>query len=223
MPSPNSPLRGPLRKRDSHLWRRHPEDWYVEPAWCSQRLFQVERFRGAILDPACGTGRIVAAAIAAGHRPVFGSDIVSRCADFPAVDFMSEARETENIISNPPFRIAEKFVARAIDIAKDKIAMLLPANWIQGDRRSRWLESTPLRRVLFITPRPSMPPGPVLEAGGKPGNGTTDYAWYIWDKDHAGPITIGWLRRSPHATNTFEGMRGNDERANTGVNAGVCA
>jgi hypothetical protein len=188
------PLRGPLRKRDSHLWRRHPQDYYIEPKWCSERLFEMERFRGSILDPACGSGRIVRSAVAAGYT-TFGSDIVSRHPDFPVSDFMDEVRECDNIVSNPPFSIAEKFVARALHFAPGKVAMLLPANWIQGDKRSRWLEKTPLRRILFITPRPSMPPGPVIEAGGKPGSGTTDYAWFIWDRDHIGSPQIGWLRR----------------------------
>jgi hypothetical protein len=48
--------------------------------------------------------------------------------------------------------------------------MLLPATWLQGDKRSRWLETTALARVLFITPRPSMPPGAAVMAGQKPGN-----------------------------------------------------
>jgi hypothetical protein len=73
--------------------------------------------------------------------------------------------------------------------------LLLPANWVQGDKRSRMLAGTPLRRVWFITPRPSMPPGHVLEAGGKPGNGTTDYAWFVWLRGYDGAPEVRWLRR----------------------------
>ena len=75
------------------------------------------------------------------------------------------------------------------------MALLLPANWVQGDKRSRWLDRSPLRRVYFITPRPSMPPGAVIAAGQKPGNGTTDYAWFVWQVDYDGPAEICWLRR----------------------------
>jgi|SRR5438876_1766334 len=72
------------------------------------------------------------------------------------------------------------------------------ATWLQGDRRSRWLATTPLARVLFITPRPSMPPA--IMAGQKPGNGTTDYGWFIWSRGHTGAPQIGWLRRNSIAT-----------------------
>ena len=196
MTSATATLRGPLRKRESHLWARDAHDWYVEPAWCSERLFELEKFEGAIWDPACGLGRIVDSARAAGLG-AHGTDLIERNPIYwGSCDFLQCARSWgPNIVSNPPFGIAEKFVQRALELAERKVAMLLPANWVQGDKRSRWLERTPLARVYFITPRPSMPPGAVIAAGGKPGNGTTDYAWFVWSHDHNGAPTIGWLRR----------------------------
>lgn len=191
------PLRGPLRKRESHLWSRDPHDWYIEPEWCSARLFEAEAFTGRIWDPACGSGRIVVSARDAGLDAI-GTDIVDRgfrqtCVSF--LDCGDECREP-NIVSNPPFGIAEKFVAHALNLADRKVAMLLPANWVQGDKRSRWLETTPLRRVYFLAPRPSMPPGAAIAAGQKPGNGTTDYAWFLWLHGFDGRPEIAWVRRS---------------------------
>lgn len=200
----NGPLRGPLRKRESSIWERHPEDWYVEPEWCSRRLFEVEKFDGRVIDPACGCGNIVRSAQAAGLWSR-GSDLVRRADEYACAfecDFLSdewtarvEHHPVENLVSNPPFGVAEKFVEKALTIATAKVAMLLPANWVQGLKRSRWMETTPLRKVLFIAPRPSMPPGPVIEAGISPGNGTTDYAWFIWLRGYDGKPEIGWLRR----------------------------
>jgi hypothetical protein len=40
-----------------------------------------------------------------------------------------------------------------------------------------------------------MPPGAVIEAGMKPGGGTTDFAWFLWLKGFDGRPEIGWLRR----------------------------
>jgi hypothetical protein len=189
----------PLRKRESHLWRRDPLDWYVEPEWCSERLFAMEKFEGLVWDAAAGTGRIVDAARTAGHE-AHATDIdprgytnVSRYDFFAVPD--AQRWEPLNIVSNPPFGVAEKFTHLALRVTQRKVAFLLPANWVQGDKRSRWLETTPLRRVLFLTPRPSMPPGAVVVSGGKPGNGTTDYAWFIWEHGYAGKPEIGWCRR----------------------------
>lgn len=194
-------LRGPLRKRESHLWSRHPEDWYVEPAWCSERLFELVPFAGTVWDPACGLGRIAKSAFRAGHK-TWSTDLIDRgykhfdfVQDFFApIEYSSDL--PENIVSNPPFGRAEHFVAKALTLARGQVAMLLPANWVQGDKRSRWLESTPLASILFVTPRPSMLPGTAILAGEKPGNGTTDYAWFIWDNAvRPAYARIGWLRR----------------------------
>jgi hypothetical protein len=189
-------LPGPLRKRESHLWQRDSLDWYCEPSWVADRLFRVQPFVGEVIDPACGRGNIVEAARRA-HHAAEGWDIVDR--GFPGTkvrDFLTLQTRYCNFVCNPPFGIAEHFVAHAIELARNTTCMLLPANWVQGDKRSRWLETTPLARVLFITPRPSMPPGAAIMAGQKPGNGTTDYAWFIWHRGHVGAPQIGWLRRN---------------------------
>jgi hypothetical protein len=140
-------------------------------------------------------GRIVQAALRA-HHCAEGWDIVDR--GFPGAkvrDFLSVQERVCNFVCNPPFAIAEQFVAHALELARHTVCMLLPAIWVQGDRRSRWLASTPLERVLFITPRPSMPPGAAIRAGQRPGSGTKDYAWFIWGRGHTGAPLIGWLRR----------------------------
>jgi hypothetical protein len=63
--------------RNSHIWERDANDWYVEPDWCSRRLFEEENFRGEIYDPNCGLGRVLRSAKDAGYA-VRASDIVIR-------------------------------------------------------------------------------------------------------------------------------------------------
>ncbi len=187
---------GPLRKRNSSLWVREANDWYVEPEWCSLRLFEEEAFSGSIYDPACGRGTIVISALKTG-RVAAGSDLINRGWDstLTPLNFLQSDHHRDNIVSNPPYGIAEQFVERALTLASRKVAMLLPSKWVHGDKRSRWLAQTPLSRIWFLTPRPSMPPGHVLAAGGKPGNGTVDYAWFVWLQGYAGQPEVSWLRR----------------------------
>ena len=203
---PSGPLRGPLRKRDSSLWEREANDWYVEPEWCSLRLFEEEAFRGEICDPACGGGNIVRSATAHGFKTI-GMDIVQRDPTFGAIqqDWLTyRGPAFDNIVSNPPFGLCDDrrtnsypFVEQCLRFSERKVALLLPVTWLHGDRRSRWLEGTPLRRVWFISPRPSMPPGHVLAAGAKPGNGTKDFCWLVWQQDYDGPPEVRWLRKQP--------------------------
>ena len=182
--------------KNAHLWARHPEDWYVEPEWCSRRLFEVEPFSNGIFDPACGSGRIVEAATAANYF-AFGHDIVRRSAHCAGEHnfLISPVVRMHNVVSTPPFGIADAFAAHALRVAESKVALLLPTKWMNAAKRGAWIETTPLARVWLLAPRPSMPPGPVIEAGIKPGNGTTDFAWFVWDKSHVGRPELRWLRR----------------------------
>jgi hypothetical protein len=98
---------GALRKRDSHLWRRDPHDFYCEPRWTADQLFRVQPFSGEIIDPVCGLGNIVEAARSAGHTAE-GWDVIDR--GLPGTklrDFLTVETPICNIVCNPPFRLAE--------------------------------------------------------------------------------------------------------------------
>lgn len=196
-----------VRERKSSLWKREINDWYQEPAWTSKRLFDVEPFQGEIFDPAAGAGTIVKSAIAAGYA-ASGSDLIIRSktlVEQEPRDWLAPSnRSWDNIVSNPPFKLCDDkrtgtfpFVERCLERARRKVALLLPSKWIQGDKRSRWLAMSPLRAVYYLTPRPSMPPGHVIAAGMKPGNGTTDFAWYVWLHGYDGEADTRWIRRDP--------------------------
>lgn len=98
------------------------------------------------------------------------------------------------IVSNPPYKHAQAFAGAALQKAS-KVALLLPLDWLSGDKRSRWLETTPLETVWVLTPRPSMPPGAVIVAGVEPGGGEEDFAWFVWQAGYAGSPRIKWLHR----------------------------
>jgi hypothetical protein len=189
------------RLRRAHIWDRHPQGFYVEPRWCSERLFAAESFEGPVHDPACGLGRIVESARQAGLK-AYGTDLVSRSPICDhGVDFFSGIFHPANIVCNPPFStpehpdMAQRFVMRALEVASRKVAMLLISKWLFGDCRSRWLATTPLAKVWFLTPRPSMPPGPYIEGGGFPGGGREDFCWLVWERDFVGKPELDWLRR----------------------------
>lgn len=190
----------------SHIWEREANEHYVEERWCDDRLFEVERFdEGTLQDPCCGFGRIVEAGQRAG-LPIFGTDLVDRgFADMLGVrDFLTQTSRVGNIVSNPPFKIFPKIAKHALKLATHKVAMI----WlVRRLAAATWLERTPLARIYYMNPRPSMPPGEFLRAvdrgevdaeTGEPlkvGNGKQDFCWLVWDQQHKGPATTHWLRR----------------------------
>lgn len=190
------------RERRSHIWVREVDDHYVEPVWCSERLFAVEAFRGCIHDPCCGFGTIPEAAKHTGLKAT-GADLVDRgYLGGQVEDFLASTRRHDNIVCNPPFNTARSFTEHALELVRFKVAVIFPTARLNA---ARWLRPLPLRRVWMLTPRPSMPPGHVIAAGGRPGGGKTDFCWLVLQKGHAGPSEMDWLQRDSCA-----GRTGND-------------
>lgn len=183
------------RPENSHIWQRDEHEHYVEPEWCSRRLFEVEDFdrSGVMLDPCCGFGRIPEAAMLAGYMVVAG-DIVDR--GYERIDrigdFFDEVPPVSSVVCNPPFDKFKDFALRGLEIATGKVAMIWLVRTLPA---ARWLRDTPLARIWLLTPRPSMPPGHVIAAGEKPGGGKQDFCWLVWDKAGGYVGVTDWLRR----------------------------
>jgi hypothetical protein len=186
---------GAIKKLDAHVWEREANEHYVEPEWCSERLFAEEDFSPGIWDPCCGFGRIPDAAVKAGLYGI-GTDILDRgYRDFAgAVDFLKTDKfRGPNIVCNPPFNIASHFALHALSHeGTQKVAMVFPTARLNA---AHWLRGTPLVRVWLMTPRPSMPPGHTITAGEKPGGGKMDFCWLVWLQGFQGDASIKWLRR----------------------------
>ena len=58
----------------------------------------------------------------------------------PGVSFAfgDEVRSFDWVITNPPFRLADKFVLRALPLADRGVAMLCRLTWLESVGRYRW-------------------------------------------------------------------------------------
>lgn len=166
---------------------------YVEPEWVSKRLFEEEYFEGKIYDPCCGFGRIVISAKQAGHD-AYGSDIADRGWNSTPQDFLKHNSRHDNIVTNPPFNLAQEIAEHALTLARGKTAMIFPTARLNA---ARWLRDTPLHKIWLLTPRPSMPPGHTITTGGKVGGGKSDFCWLVWGQNYLGLAVTGWLTREP--------------------------
>jgi len=182
--------RHPLRERKDHL--------YETPEVAVQALLRVEpllQWPRHIWDPAAGRrGNIVNVLRAGGHR-VLASDLVDYGVPItpPAyyrVDFLMEHKlpdGVEIILTNPPFKLAEEFVAHALGLCPF-VVMLLRLAFYESGKRCAILEDCGLARILVFRKRlPRM-----HRAGweGKKENSGMAFAWFVWDRDHVGPTTI---------------------------------
>jgi hypothetical protein len=165
-------------------------DFYPTPRWATHALIDNEKFEGCIWEPACGDGSMSEVLALAGNR-IHSSDLFDRGFGEVGHDFVSTNRAADNIITNPPFHSAEAFVKAAHGAAKRKFALLLRLAFLEGANRTKTIfHRIPPARVWVFSERITFYPKGAKRAG----SGTTAYAWFVWDKAHAGPTELAWLK-----------------------------
>ncbi len=160
--------------------KRKKSDFYETPFSMTRQLLDTEPIEGTVLEPACGGGAI-------------SSQLVCEAYDAER-DFLTEQREFDTIITNPPYSLALEFIQKAKSLARQKIIFLLPLSYLHGKKRfdAIWLDGTfPLARIYVFTRYPML--GEQLRADGKYNTGMMVYAWYVWEKGHKGAATVHWL------------------------------
>lgn len=169
-------------------------DCYDTPVCAVHALLKVERLPHRIWEPACGTGNIVNVLRATGHS-VIASDLNYRgCpSSVDRIDFLLPgcAVACDAIVTNPPFALAEGFVATALERAP-LVIMLLRLAFMESERRAYILEDRGLARIHVFARRLPM----MHRAGweGRKANSGMAFAWFVWDRAHAGPTMIDRIR-----------------------------
>lgn len=94
---------------------------------------------------------------------------------------------------NPPFKQAQKFVTKALEMAKFNVFALLKVQMLESQTRRKWLQKTPLRYVIIPAKRICTARGGFDEEF----KGTYDktfklassmmcLCWFIWTKGYTG-------------------------------------
>ena len=165
-------------------------DCYVTPVSATLALLKVEKFHGSILEPACGDGAISKVLKKHSHR-VVSHDLYDYGYGRTGKDFLFRRARCENLITNPPYNIANDFVLRALDITDGKIALLLRLAFLEGSYRLEAVyRKNPPSRVHVFSKRLS-----IYRLGStKRGGGTTAYGWFVWDmRGGLGKTELKWM------------------------------
>ncbi len=151
-------------------------DFYPTPAWGTKALIKYETFSGTILEPCCGDGSMSEVLKQTGCE-VFSSDLYDR--GYGEVkDFFDVKENFNNIITNPPYNIAEDILEHALSLATHKVAILVRTAFLESQKRyHRFYAENPPSKVYVFSERLSMYPAGSPVKGG----GTTSYSWIIWD------------------------------------------
>lgn len=161
-------------------------DDFPTPPWATRALLEFldkvgRGSGGSVREPAANRGHMVAPLSEYFDR-VEASDVHDYGAGFPVRDYLfgSPPPLVGWTITNPPFRLAEDFIARALTTSKLGCAFLLRSAFLEGVGRYRKLFSQcPPTHVLQFSERVVMHKGKLS----KNGSTATAYAWVIWLRD----------------------------------------
>ena len=179
---------------------RQENDFYPTPEYATEALLRREKFEGNIWECACGNGAISKVLEKHGYD-VYSSDLYDYGFGNTGINFLDEyTTDIDNIITNPPYKLATDFVLHAQEIAGKKIAMLLKLVFLESSDRYKKLfcpqaniqiksGDWKLKTVYVFSKRLKIYKDGII---GK-NSGLIAYAWFIWEFDYKGKPYIDWI------------------------------
>jgi len=123
-----------------------------------------------------------------GHT-VYASDLHDYGCGQSDVDFLTTDAipPAGAIVTNPPFKLIEKFVWRALELSP-LVIILARLAFYEGRRRSKLLEESGLVRIHVFKNRLPM----IHREGwtGPKASSAIVFGWFVWQRGYTGPTTI---------------------------------
>lgn len=194
---------------------REEHDFYATEPKAAYLLLQEERFEGTIWENCCGMGHLSEPMKAQGYT-VISTDLIDRGYGQGGVDFF-KCTETmgDNIVTNPPYKFAKKWVEHSLRLLKDgkKLALFLPIQFLESADRYSLLHDSPPRTVYCASNRLLCAMNGDFRAKDKQGNVEYDrngnpkimssakfYAWYVWEKGNYSNIEVKFINTTKEKT-----------------------
>jgi hypothetical protein len=177
-------------------------DDFPTPPWGTRALFQyvvgayTDRYLDTVWEPTCNRGYMVRV-LQEWFRPcnVHYSDAFEyndrRCV-YRTFDYATAMtlRRFDWVVMNPPFRLIEEFILRALSHTNKGVAILGRIALLEG--MSRYDKIFTVRPPTFVAPfveRLPMVRGRVDEEIAS----ATAYAWFVWAHADPGPTRVVWI------------------------------
>lgn len=170
---------------------RQVDDFYATEPKAVEMLLEKESFNSNILEPACGKGHI-SEVLRKHEYNVLSSDLIDR--GYGTVeDFFNIHSFDGDIITNPPYKEALKFVKHALEIINPgaKVAMFLRLQFLEGKERGKFFMEKPPARIYVASGRLNVAKNGEFEKYKKAN--AMAFAWFVWEKGYTGKPTIDWI------------------------------
>lgn len=170
---------------------REENDYYATDPSTIEKLFKRESFSNLIWEPACGAGHLSKAMEREG-KLVYSSDLIDRNYGDEIGDFLNwkTSYPIGDIITNPPYKYAQEFVEKAIELTNNKVAMFLKLTFLEGQKRKKLFEKYPPKTVYVFSQRQKCA---INGDFANTGSSAACYAWFVWEKGYTGETIIKWI------------------------------
>lgn len=160
---------------------RQKDDFYPTPPEAVEALINAERLPKDIWECACGDGAISKPLIASNHN-VISTDLNDYGYGKSGVDFLMEFKPlAPAIVTNPPYKLANEFIIKCMDMKLPYFAMLLRLAFLEGkQRRQEIYNRQPPARVHVFSERLTMWRGDEVQPEGS--SGFIAFAWFVWEQ-----------------------------------------
>lgn len=155
-------------------------DFVATPTCVIEALLRYESFEGVVCEPCCGDGAI-SKCLESNGMSVKSSDLFDYGFGNTGIDLFSLSESVDNIITNPPFTTQSKVKKHLLGLIKKKMALLWYVKNIGNEIEAP--TGKYLKSIYVFNNR-------INWVGAKLG---WKFAWYVWDKEHKGGITITYI------------------------------
>jgi hypothetical protein len=177
-------------------------DGFHTPIIALQTLLQKEDVAHHVWEPSAGFFRIVKPLRKRGFK-VFTSDICDWHDDIQQIkDFTLYKQppkclrnKTFDILTNPPFRLAQQFVEKSMELLpkNGRLYLLLRLQFLEGIKRNPLFKKYPPYKIWIYSFR--LPRMRRFLYKGKNSGSLLCFAWFCWYKGYSGSTTIDWIGR----------------------------
>lgn len=182
---------------------RQEHDYYATDPIAMEMLLDKETFNKNVWECAVGEGHLANVLKQHGYN-VRSSDLIDRGYENTEVmDFINNDETWDgDIITNPPYKYAQKFVEKAFDVMKQgKIAMFLKLTFLESKGRYEMFRKYPPKTIYVFSERVVCAMNGDFE---KYTSSAVAYAWFIWEVGFTGKPQIEWLSKSEYMNRNQE-------------------
>ena len=172
---------------------RQEDDYYATDPEAINILLSVEKFDKNVWECASGGGHLSKRLKEFGYD-VYSTDLVDRGYCDKQLDFLScNDKFNGDIITNPPFKFAQEFVEKGIQLTNNKLALFLKIQFLEGKARRKMYDIHPPKIVYVLSSRLSCAKNADFQYMKDNGGSAMAYCWYVWEKEYTGETTLKWV------------------------------